>query len=934
MRFLSLAVCLLVTQTAAGLESLWQADIGHGARSLPVVADHNADGSLDVLVTTRFDGTVWIVGADGKERNRFTQDYWLEGLIAAAPQPGSRAPLFAYQESAGDIDLSDYTKRLNLWLHVDGEACIGTGPCLADLDGDGRAEILVARRNGCVTAVDQRLKPLWQFDAGLPFDSSPAAAPVFKDQAGVYALARDGAVHGLAGNGAPLWRFQMAHAAPRFPSKGDLLVVELVPGKPTVLAGDAEGWLYAIDAVTGRELWHVNLGGEALGTPAIADVLPSEGREIVVVSEAGHIAVVDPHGVVLLRGELPEGRYVPRPLLADVDGDAESEIILAAEPWAVVVAGLDGNVEERIEVRGNVKEGVLLADLTGNGRLELLVATECARLYCFATEAEQGWTHPRGGPSLSGSVPPFSREAETPDMDTSGRSVRLRDVFAPRYEKGMPLAKAVLCLRRPPASGYLTAKIRLGDSIVGAAVKPAASSTLTIPFVQLADEPYSLDVDLVDADGKVTASTRNTPIRTAPLKATELAPVGYFIDVLGACADAFTPPEWWAPPEVGGSDSWHVAHYMPDKWRTYGLDDEPFIRDAIPRIPASASRSDGVFGPSHAAWEPIAGDTKPFFIMNDYFRPRKAYSDDAYARILKMAGERFLGFQVHEWAYHVWKNLLEDSATPPTSREAATAVMKEDFETVLDMCHGRMYEGQGYCLFHHQAFAWDAPLGYAEVGENIPCAPLQFAFLRGASRQYGGRPWGAYLSNWFRGTVVDTRYRPEDERVRWGKSDYADGPDCGHSASLEFRLEMAAHLSGATFVHHESDAHHDSIFMEESAPGEYGLSEFGTAMKAWHAYTQKYPERGLPYTPIAFLVDPGQGWRPREDIYGIWPRQRGALGMEGVFAHVFPYGGRVDFERGYLANGPYGDIFDVLTDEAKADALHGYAVVWPLGRCH
>jgi hypothetical protein len=244
----------------------------------------------------------------------------------------------------------------------------------------------------------------------------------------------------------------------------------------------------------------------------------------------------------------------------------------------------------------------------------------------------------------------------------------------------------------------------------------------------------------------------------------------------------------------------------------------------------------------------------------------------------------------------------------------------------------RIYAGEGYCLFPHQTFAWGAPLAYAEVGENMPCAPLQFAFIRGAARQYGGRPWGAYVSNWFRGAVADTRFGASEAGLRWSPPDVAMGPDCGHSPSLEFRLEMAAHLSGATFVHHESDAFNGSIFVRETMPGTFGLSDHGAAIQKWHDYSRKHAERGVPYTPVGVMVGFDHGWRPREDRFGLWPRERPDWSLENFFAHVFPYGGRLDFERGYLANGPYGDIFDVITDDAPESVLRDYPIIWPVGR--
>ncbi len=179
---------------------------------------------------------------------------------------------------------------------------------------------------------------------------------------------------------------------------------------------------------------------------------------------------------------------------------------------------------------------------------------------------------------------------------------------------------------------------------------------------------------------------------------------------------------------------------------------------------------------------------------------------------------------------------------------------------------------------------------------------------------------------------MDTRYRGVDEaRLQWSPPDLATGPTCGHSPSLEFRLAMAAHLAGATFVHHESDAFHGSVFVREDPQNTFALSAHGEAFKRWYDFSAQYARRGIPFTPIAFMVAFDQGWRPRERIFGIWAPDRGAASLEQMFRHVYNWQGRLDFERGYLSSGPYGDVFDVLTGDAVLETIKNYGVLWPLG---
>lgn len=939
------AALLALAPLAMGLEELWHCDTWAAARSLPAVADQDGDGRKEVLFTTRYDGTVWIVGANGKVVGPHTYAHWLEGGIAAAvPSPGKPA-VFAFQDSAGRLNRCNYEKGATLFANLEGKACIGTMPCFADLDGDGTHEVIVTRRNGIVTAFDKTLTPLWQFDAGTPLDSSPAVAkmgtvpsererdgtaPIF---AAIYVLATDGTLHCLSGAGEPLWQFRMAHAAPRFPSVADPVVIQLAGEHASVLVSDEAGWLYAVDAAAGQAEWRRQVGTKALGSPAFADVQGNGGKEIVVVDQGGAVAVLSYEGAVLAQGRLPEARYVPRPLVADVDGDGQAEILVATRDWSVVVAGLDGAVRETIPLRGNALEGIVLADVTGDGFLELLAATECARLHCFKTRAKASdgaWTHPRADFTLAGCVAPIAPVPLASPTLPRRRAPRLRHVVTSEFRKGSPWGRAVVQFKKRPAARYVSAAMRCDGEVVGSAVKALESNSFSFPFIQRAQEPVSLDLTLYDGEGRPKSALRGLRVHHRRAHLVSLTSPATFEAALEERAGVYDVPEAWRLPQVLGRDSWHVARYMPERWKTFGLDDEPFIAEAIPRLWAPASQSEALFGPDHAAWPSFEADTKPFFIMNDYFRPKAAYPDEAYAAIQAMAGDRFLGFPVHEWAYHVWKKELEPADPPPATRQEATAMLKADFDEVLDLCHGRIYEGQGYCLFHHQAFEWGAPMGYAEIGENIPCAPLQFAFLRGASRQYGGRPWGAYLSNWFRGVVADTRYR-EQKGLQWRPENYTDGPQCGHSPHLEFRLEIAAHLAGATFVHHESDGHNASIFVREHKPDQFRVSRFGAAMRAWHKFARDYPDRGIPYTPVGFMLDFDHGWRPREDIYGIWPQQRPDRSIEAMFRHVYAWDGLLDFERGYLTSGPYGDVFDVITNNAPSDVIANYAVVWPVG---
>jgi len=906
---------------------LWHVDLFSSSRGLPAVTGKDGEAQRTVLFTTRFDGTLWVVNPDGEVRQTFGRSQWLEGGVVSSG--ANRDPLVVAQDSVGRIVAINFERAHVETAEVPGEPYIGTVPCIAEVDGEPGDEIVVARGDGTLSVLSQNLRLLWRYAGGTRFESSSAIAPQLHGESAIFAQDSEGIVHAVSGRGRPLWTHALPEHAARFPSISDVHVVRLPAMGAVVLCSDASGWLYALDASTGAEIWRAHAGTRALGAPAL--LRSDDTLEIVTVSEVGEVCVVTSSGEIRSQTRLPAAGYVPRPLLADVDADGANEIIIATRDWRILVASIDGEVEQELKLQGSAREGILLADINADGFLELIAATDCARAYCFSTQARSGWTHPRGDYPHHGTTGTLQRIAAPDRWGGPARMPRLAAFNIPPFHRDVPVAEALLTFPTANARRWVSVVLREDAKVVGSAAQRLTVNTITIPIVR--SEARTLQLDYVVRDARGRPVSRGSGISISPTSGIPipLPPREEFAQAVTETAVRYRMPESWALPVIAGRDRWNVMSHYPERWRQYGIDGEAFVRDAAQRVYAPATREETTFQTNHAAWDAIARSKAPFFVQNEYFRPSVAYPQSAYAEILAMGGTRFLGFQVHEWAYRVWKEELESAESPPETETEATRVFRRDFETIRGRSHGNIYAGEGYCFVAHQAFSWGATSIYAEIGENMPCVPLQFAWTRGAARQWGGKPWGAYISNWFRGAVLDTRHKPDGGALRWSLPEDATGPNSGHSASLEFRMALSANLAGATFVHHESDAHNGSVFVSEKVPGAYSLSEHGDAFKRVYDTMEKYPDRGVPYTPIALLVDFDHGWRWDHDVFGIWPQDRSREAMEALFEHLYPWGGQLDFEKGYLPNGPYGDIMDVLTLGKRTESINEYAVAWPIG---
>jgi len=138
-------------------------------------------------------------------------------------------------------------------------------------------------------------------------------------------------------------------------------------------------------------------------------------------------------------------------------------------------------------------------------------------------------------------------------------------------------------------------------------------------------------------------------------------------------------------------------------------------------------------------------------------------------------------------------------------------------------------------------------------------------------------------------------------------------------------------MAGASAIYLEQGG--DQFF--KPGPGEhpFQLNPLGHITEEFMRFAEKHPERGVPYTPIAFLLDPAHGWDMTD--YPQWPFgvsqiNRSDRALRELFgAAYFPApiveGEPATADRQAFVNGIFGDIFDVLVaSDTHADAVNAY----------
>lgn len=297
--------------------------------------------------------------------------------------------------------------------------------------------------------------------------------------------------------------------------------------------------------------------------------------------------------------------------------------------------------------------------------------------------------------------------------------------------------------------------------------------------------------------------------------------------------------------------------------------------------------------------------------------------------LLRVFGDRFLGYDNGEQDGR-YIGSYADRGPHTNRREGWEDFVRWDEHICQDSMN--YMNATGSLNFSHYYGERQARMLGLETAQGLPSDTLMFAFLRGASKQYGRLTYQA-TSVWNR-----FGYNLYHGRKTEGPEGYGYGPHKGCSLSLHKRLFFSSYLQGDSIVGTET-GQFTADRLENGAPE---LSPLGRQHLDLMAWVKQHPDRGVMYTPVAFILDFYHGWNPprhlyRGDQYKIWgklPYEKGDYLIDNIFRMVWPGYEDCSYlrnERGFITPTPYGDIFDVLTNRCHPDVLKQYRSLMLLG---
>lgn len=279
-----------------------------------------------------------------------------------------------------------------------------------------------------------------------------------------------------------------------------------------------------------------------------------------------------------------------------------------------------------------------------------------------------------------------------------------------------------------------------------------------------------------------------------------------------------------------------------------------------------------------------------------------AYDEKLLEHYRQLLGEKFLGFQMHEWASNFYNDIakinrdpncdwtkegiektiyaqfpfpclfLESQSSEEFARMGPINTAEEYYQAAIDLFerrqqqYGALVPCDSYAMTFKLALDRGVKDFMPEVGAQTPNVRLQICYARSMAEAYGAR-FGVYYEPWGGDPFSACCYH-KDGKNEWGIGESEDfpfetmGENGGSSRSLQKRIHLYGYLSGASYIAEEWGLCNTFVDWEN-----FELSEYGHVKKEFLEFVRKYPNVGRKMSPIALIL-------PKElDIYNVEERQ-------------------------------------------------------------
>ena len=312
-------------------------------RSSPAVGDVDNDGEMEIVFGNS-SGKLYVINHDGSQQLAYTQLGFIEGAPALVDIDGDQDLEIVFTTTSGSnlsgqvyvihhngITESGFPKEIgSMWA----------GPAVHDLDNDGVVDVICVTYDKeiyAIEAIGGAIKPGFPFTAESRFSMPATIVDVDSDgdyeiaagcnSGDLYILHHDGSIHAQYNTGDDI--------------RGGISVCDLNnDGQLDLLFGGYDDRIHVWDPMAGELLpgWPVDLGYNSLSEPLIAD-LDGDGQvEVLAARKTGKIFAYESDGTLMGNFPIPvDGSIESSPAIEDIDNDGDLELIIGTTAGLEVI---------------------------------------------------------------------------------------------------------------------------------------------------------------------------------------------------------------------------------------------------------------------------------------------------------------------------------------------------------------------------------------------------------------------------------------------------------------------------------------------------------------------------------------------------------------------------------------------------------------------
>lgn len=296
---------------------------------------------------------------------------------------------------AAVLAAAEATTANTVWSYRTTSGHIASSPAVGDVDGDGIDELAVTDTGGNITVLSGNGQPLWTRHVPGPITISPTLADVCPggtdtgdSRLELLAVNADGSVYCLdANSGRRIWVYTLPHTVDW--GRTSISVNDLDhDGSPEIITGASSGSVVCLSG-EGDALWtYAGNHGHTL-CPASGDLDGDGMCETLIAGSASALTCLSHEGGELWR--LGDGKSGASPVVWNLDSDARPEVVAGIGNELVVVNG-DGTIRWTYAMQKEMDSAISVADADADGVPEIYAVDLSGFVACLSPGGNLRWS--------------------------------------------------------------------------------------------------------------------------------------------------------------------------------------------------------------------------------------------------------------------------------------------------------------------------------------------------------------------------------------------------------------------------------------------------------------------------------------------------------------------------------------------------------------